>query len=378
MYNKHALSIDSLTIPLGQQTTNSDGADREANRQRETSLHGICKSLVELGELGRHAEVDGTVTNLDDEAADKVGVDLHRSAYRHSTKEVHPHTFVITLSFLPWLNSDLETAFSMRETALLSSSCPSLATPTTVEQLHSNRGNGKYLGTGNIQLNLPTMRAHQRIKLVADVLKHTQPVVLGERVQEVLHRAAFVIANELLQLSHDLLLVTDGEGRGAEDGGQLAVGLENVIEGAEGLGGLVEGGGFDGSRVLSFCQFAFAFNWCCPVSPPVFGPFMPFRSPNTVHGENTSIGSLNQETYQSCRICAINAVQGHRRPDVLGRGGIGPHADEGGTARGRELLRGGAQTGTGNSSGKHCGSIRASGERRGVYAGAGSRLQCPL
>lgn len=102
------------------------------------------------------------------------------------------------------------------------------------------------------------MRAHQGIKFVADVLQHTQPVILSERVQEVLHGAALVIADELLQLSNDLLLVTDGEGRGAEDGGQFAVGLENVIEGGESLGGLVEGGSFDGSRILSFCQFAAA------------------------------------------------------------------------------------------------------------------------
>lgn len=105
---------------------------------------------------------------------------------------------------------------------------------------------------------------------------------------------------------------------------------------------------------------------------------MLIRSRNAGQGERKSIGSLNQKAYQGCRICAINTVQGHRRPDVLGRGGIAPHAGEGGRARGGELLRGGAQTGTGDSSGKHCGRIRASRERRGVYAGAGSRLQCPL
>lgn len=39
-------------------------------------LQGIGKSLVHLGDLGRHAQVDGAVTDLDDESTNEVGVDL--------------------------------------------------------------------------------------------------------------------------------------------------------------------------------------------------------------------------------------------------------------------------------------------------------------
>lgn len=43
------------------------------------NLQSIGKGLVELGDLGRDAEVDGAVTDLQDEAADDVGVDLLHS-----------------------------------------------------------------------------------------------------------------------------------------------------------------------------------------------------------------------------------------------------------------------------------------------------------
>ena len=39
-------------------------------------LQSISQSLVHLGDLGRHAKVDGAVANLDDEAANQVGVNL--------------------------------------------------------------------------------------------------------------------------------------------------------------------------------------------------------------------------------------------------------------------------------------------------------------
>lgn len=94
------------------------------------------------------------------------------------------------------------------------------------------------------------MRAHQRPELVTDALQHAQPVVLGQRAQEVLQDLALVAADQLLQLGHDLLLVADGQGRRADDGGQLAVGLEGVVEGGERPGGWVEGGRFDGGSVL--------------------------------------------------------------------------------------------------------------------------------
>lgn len=39
-------------------------------------LQGVGQELVHLGDAGRDAEVDGSVTNLDDEATDNVRVDL--------------------------------------------------------------------------------------------------------------------------------------------------------------------------------------------------------------------------------------------------------------------------------------------------------------
>lgn len=47
-------------------------------------LQSIGQSLVHLGDLGRDTEVDGAVANLDDEAANQVGIDL-KSPSRQST-----------------------------------------------------------------------------------------------------------------------------------------------------------------------------------------------------------------------------------------------------------------------------------------------------
>lgn len=62
-----------------------------------------------------------------------------------------------------------------------------------------------------------------------------------------------------------------------------------------------------------------------------------------------------QIAYQSSGIGAINAEEGHRRLDILGRGGIGSQAIEGGSARNGELLGGGTEAGAGKSSGEHGG-----------------------
>lgn len=85
------------------------------SRDKEDSLHSVGKSFVETVDLGRDAEVDGAITDFDNEAAEDVGVDLYQCQCMMSRKGVEgTHTLVTTLSFLPWLNSDLETAFSMR------------------------------------------------------------------------------------------------------------------------------------------------------------------------------------------------------------------------------------------------------------------------
>lgn len=50
-----------------------------SNRRRLRNLynlHSLLKSLVELGDLGGNAQVNGTVTDLDDETTDELRVDL--------------------------------------------------------------------------------------------------------------------------------------------------------------------------------------------------------------------------------------------------------------------------------------------------------------
>lgn len=54
----------------------------------------------------------------------------------------------------------------------------------------------------------------------------------------------------LLELSDDLLLVGDGEGRGTKDLSELGVLLEDSGEVLERLGGGFEGAGFGGRGVL--------------------------------------------------------------------------------------------------------------------------------
>lgn len=94
------------------------------------------------------------------------------------------------------------------------------------------------------------MSAHQSTKLLADTLQSTKAVVLGKGSEEVLEDVGLVGTSNLLELGNDLLLVGLGEGRGAEDGDQLRVGLQGLAEGSDGLGGRVESGGLGGSSVL--------------------------------------------------------------------------------------------------------------------------------
>lgn len=197
------------------------------------------------------------------------------------------------------------------------------------------------------------MSPHQSRELITHGLQQAQSVILSQRVQEVLHNVALVAAHELLQLLHDLLLVGDGEGRGANDASQLAVLLEGFAERRERLGGLVQRRGFDGCGVLGLLVTSFLFSFFLN-SPP--GKGRPDQIEVSVE--------LVRPTYQGSGIGAGNTEQGHRRPHVLGWGGIGPQAGEGGSARDGELLRSGTQAGTGEASGEHCGRYTTRGESR--------------
>lgn len=74
----------------------------------------------------------------------------------------------------------------------------------------------------------------------------------------------------------------------------------------------------------------------------------------------------NGGAYQSRGVGAINAEQGDGSAGLLGRGGIGPDAVNGGGARNGEL--GGTQASAGEASGHHC----AIGWRSGLGEGGGT------
>lgn len=93
------------------------------------------------------------------------------------------------------------------------------------------------------------MSAHQKSELVDDIGQQAEAVVLGESAEEVLE-VALVGTSDLLEFRDDGLLVRGSEGRGGDDAGELAVGLEGITEGVQGLGGSVEGGGLGGGGVL--------------------------------------------------------------------------------------------------------------------------------
>lgn len=107
------------------------------------------------------------------------------------------------------------------------------------------------LGGGDAQLDLAAVSAHESTELLADGLQGTETVVLGQGEEEVLEDVALVGTGDLLELGDDLELVVVGEGRGTEDGTELGVGLQGLIEGSDGLGGLVKGRRLGGSSVLN-------------------------------------------------------------------------------------------------------------------------------
>jgi hypothetical protein len=126
-----------------------------------------------------------------------------------------------------------------------------LVFPGTFEaRLHLKGCSPTHLGRGDVQLNLTTVGAHQSTELLADTLEGSETVVLGQSLEEVLDDVGLVGTGNLLELLDDLLLVGNGQGRSAEDGDQLGVGLQGLAEGSDSLGGLVEGSGLGGGSVL--------------------------------------------------------------------------------------------------------------------------------
>ena len=223
-------------------------------------LDDIREHLVHLADLRGDAVVDGAVADFDDKAAEDIGSDLFVGAkrgvrfglssadalWRHDCAVPFTRTFVTTFIFLPWLYWDFETADSSRLISLSSSFFDSKDVSmwkSSPGSLQKQRWNAlSYGSTRNNQLNLSSMRTHEFLEVVTDILQYAQSVVLGQRLQEVLHGAALVRAPCMFfQLGYDLGFVARGQGGCAEDGGQLVIGLEDLVERDEGFGDGVEG-----------------------------------------------------------------------------------------------------------------------------------------
>jgi hypothetical protein len=104
-------------------------------------------------------------------------------------------------------------------------------------------------GASNAHLNLTTVGAHEETELLSDTLKHAEPVVLGEGLHEVAEGLVVAVC-ALEELLDDGRLVLVAECRGGQDGGELGVGLESLVEGFEGLSDGLEVVGLGGCGVL--------------------------------------------------------------------------------------------------------------------------------
>lgn len=257
------------------------------------NLQRVGEELVHLGDLGRHAEVDGAVANLHDEAANNVRVDLERCENLSCQEQSHcPRWAEETMTYLV---GDLE-LLALADVGGLGDGRLEPVKGLVVEllrrgQLHDalkqfysalndksgflqmlplfsllyrrlrtrrektlpereTRGFGKsYLSGRDDELDLALGGADELAELLADAREEAEAVVLRQGGEEVLYRLAGR-AGLLLKLGDDGGLVLGGEGRGGQDAGELGVLGDDALELREGLGGRVEAGGLDGGGVL--------------------------------------------------------------------------------------------------------------------------------
>jgi hypothetical protein len=175
-------------------------------------LQSVREELVHLGDAGRDAEVDGSVTDLDDESTNNIRVDL-----------------VGDLELLT-----LADVRGLGDSSLKSVEC------SLVERLSA----------GNSELDLTTGGRDDGGELVDNTGDETKSVVLGEGGEEVLD--GLVLGVDLLdELIDNGLLVGIGEGRGPQDGDKLGVLLDDGAELDESIGSGVDAGSLDGGSVLN-------------------------------------------------------------------------------------------------------------------------------
>lgn len=109
------------------------------------------------------------------------------------------------------------------------------------QELHSRKS--PYLSTGDNQLNLAVVGAHQSSKLLTDTLQDAKSVVLGQGREEVLHDVVLPWAtSNSLQFLDDLGFIGRREGWRSEDNGQFNISLEHLCQSCEGFGGLFQAG----------------------------------------------------------------------------------------------------------------------------------------
>ncbi len=235
-------------------------------KKEKVNLQGVGEELVHLGELGRDAEVNCPVADLDDEPTNDIGVDLGRLlglgvAVCKGWLTMKGTYGVLDLELLAGTNvarlgdGGLKAAKGLAVQRLFPQLVSTVTPPprptSPSPSLHSSAWLGvkPYLGAGDHHLDLAAGGAHELVELAADAGEEAEAVVLGEGGEEVLDGLARG-AGVLVELGHDGALVGGGQGRGLEDGDQLRILLDQGTEGGKAPGGGLEGGGLDGGRVL--------------------------------------------------------------------------------------------------------------------------------
>ncbi|KAB8338834.1 hypothetical protein FH972_021778 [Carpinus fangiana] len=271
-------------------TAESDNALANAVKQRLQAYAASANTAS--GELPRHAEIDGAVANLDDQAATDIRVDL---------------ALVLQLLALPNILALTDGGLKL------------------LEHLSVQRRSA-----GDTQLDLAARGAHQLLELLAHAGEHAEAVVVCERLQEVLDRR-LLRARGLEQLRDHLALVFGCQRRRGEDLAEFGVALEGAVQRGEGFGDGVErrlfrgGGVLCGGSALARCAGEGGGNQGCVAAP--IGCFDLLQGASGV--ARRFVGRYG--TYQSAGVGAIKTEESDWGLGVGGGGGGVPTA--GGHAR---------------------------------------------
>jgi hypothetical protein len=204
------------------------------------------------------------------------------------------YTLFVTLSFFPWPTYwDFATAASRRLSVLLSNGYIIIIVSAHSSDMlvRTRRERETDRCAGHSQLDLASSGAHQLAELLANTLQKTQSVIVGEGGQEVLDGVVLVRASGvLLQLGDDLGLVLGAQRRRRQDGGELGVFVVYIVQRADGLCDVVEGGVLHGCGVL----FSLLVSW---VVLPSAIQATPRRMPGT-QGQETRGFSVQEQSHR--------------------------------------------------------------------------------